>query len=213
MSFGKQGSPDSYTSFLDGQGRTYYVNNRTRAAQWGMPNGPVSPAPQMGSPGYGQQSTSSLDSQRGYPQGPQGYGYQQGGYQQGGYQQGGYQQGGYQQGYPQGYSQGPVPSNYGPPPPNYGPPPPNYYQQQPQYQQPPPQSAPSVVYMEQQQQKKPGGGMMKNMLIGAGVGGLAAWGVGEFMEHEQEERNEAYMDGYNQGEENQADYDQGDDFF
>ncbi|KAJ2740166.1 hypothetical protein H4S06_006183 [Coemansia sp. BCRC 34490] len=181
------------------------------------PSGMGQPQPQQGYGGGGG-GGDPRGSQSSFAQQQQGYGYGQnggapyqggrGGFQQGppqpmgygGYPQGG---GGYAQ-YPQGYGYAPQQQ---PPPQGYG-----YAQQPPpQYQYGGYQGPPPAVVMVGQQAppQKKSGSMMKTMLMGAAGGGLAAWGINEYMDHEDEKVQDAYNEGHADGMEEAQDIDDG----
>ncbi|KAJ2080826.1 hypothetical protein H4R24_002789 [Coemansia sp. RSA 988] len=192
--------PPNFIAYRDQQsGRDYFVDRNTGRSQWEDPRyaGQGSQQSMQGydsqrGPGYGGPHPSMSASYTGqYQQRPSWNGYQGPSPQQGGYYQQGPPRGGYQQ----------PPSQYGS---QYQSPSPNYYQGQ-QYQRPPPQQ---IIH---QGPKKEGFFKKHSMLTGLAAGGLAAFGVNEFMEHEQEERQEAYnagaQDGYDDGYD--AGYDDG----
>ncbi|PIA15538.1 hypothetical protein COEREDRAFT_81873 [Coemansia reversa NRRL 1564] len=183
--------PPNFIVYRDQQsGRDYFVDRNTGRSQWEDPRNSTYGSQQSmqgygtqrgpgdGSPQYGMSSSYTGQYQQGAS-----YGGYQGSPQQ---QQGGY----YQQGPPRGghNQQGPPPHYGG----QYQSPPPGYHQGY-QYQQPPPQQ---VI---QQAPKKESFFKKHSMLTGLAAGGLAAFGVSEFMEHEQEERQEAYDAGVQSG--------------
>ncbi|KAJ2729261.1 hypothetical protein H4S00_000566 [Coemansia sp. D1744] len=202
MSYTNSSLPPNFISLRDQNGREYFVDRNTGRSQWEDPrkNGYAGP-PQNMQNSYGNQYQQQQQ-QGGYYQGPpQGYNNQgpPQGYNNQGYNNQGYNNQGYNnQGPPQGYYQGP-PQGYqqqwsGQPPNGYQQgPPPNYYQQS-----MPPQAQQHVVAVSGAP-KKESFFKKHSLLTGLAAGGLAAYGVNEFMEHEQEERYEAYEEGRQDG--------------
>ncbi|KAJ2454323.1 hypothetical protein EV183_001569 [Coemansia sp. RSA 2336] len=178
--------PPQFYAVQDKDGRQYFVDRNTGRSQW------EDPRMSMGSYSSSGPQPSMAPSYQYQQQPPANYGYQPP---------------------PNSYGQwqGPPPNSYysNPPPPNYyqGPPPQQYY---PQQQQQPPQH----MVVSGAPPKKENFFKKHSMLTGLAAGGLAAFGVNEFIEHEEEERFEAFQqgqaDGYNEGYEDG--FDDGGDF-
>lgn len=196
--------PPGWTAKYDDKYKTwFYVNLDTKKSQWEAPEGttfgeadhqppPYSPLSLNKTKTESKQAPAPRQSEnRGY-QG-QNQGYNQGppqGQFGGGY--GGYPQQGYGGPPPGAYGGYPPQQGYGYPPQGYGGYPPQQYPPQ-QYQQP-----------QQQQRGRFGGGgggmgLGSGLMLGAGAGLLGGMAVNAFENHEMEERQDAYQDGYMDG--------------
>ncbi|KAJ1747108.1 hypothetical protein LPJ79_005485 [Coemansia sp. RSA 1821] len=191
--------PPQFYSVQDKNGRQYFVDRITGRSQW------EDPRMSMGSySSNGPQPSMALPYQY-QQQSPASYGYQPSSNSYGQWS-------------------GPPPNSYYPnqqpngyysnPPPNSYQGPPNYYQGPPPQQYYPQQQPPQHVVVSGAPPKKESFFKKHSMLTGLAAGGLAAFGVNEFMEHEQEERFEAFQAGqevgYNDGYEDG--FDDGGDF-